>query len=165
MNHPDLAVALGHIYPDAVPNLDYAVEDLADGQGPRLSYFDTSKLGPEPTLGAIEEAVVAVHAVQTKARIKDEGLAVAVAPLLEGTSDVDQKWEMLQIIALKLAEATGQAQLVPPSLADVVNDKFTAIVDAGLTWAQKSATVDAIATDSTKTASTRKAQLDQVKFD
>lgn len=164
MNHPDLALALGQLFPLATPNVDYAVEDRADGKGPALVFFDTQKLGPEPTLGQIEEAAVKGHALATKQRIKDEGIHTAVAPLLEGSTDQDMKWELLQIIAIKVAVAAGEAQLVPPSLADVVNDKFDAVVDAGLKWARSSAQIDAIANDPTKTAAERKTQLNGVHF-
>ena len=56
LKHPDLGNALVQLYPQADFLRDYRCEDSGDGQGPRLAYWNTEKMGPEPTLKQIEKA-------------------------------------------------------------------------------------------------------------
>lgn len=55
-----LSDAIAALYPAAIPNTDYRVED--DGTGPRLAHWSPD-LGPEPTA----EAIAAVTARQVSA--------------------------------------------------------------------------------------------------
>jgi hypothetical protein len=56
MKHPDLGSALAQLYPDADYLRDFRVEDKGDGEGPTLTHWDETKLGPQPTVDKIEKA-------------------------------------------------------------------------------------------------------------
>jgi len=162
---PSLGQALEHLKPEAVPNRDYMVADALDGEGPKIVHWDQQALGPRPTESDIAQAQLTAAAALTKQRVKDEGIALAVAPMLEGTTDEDMKWEALQIIAIKIAAIAGEAELVPPALKDAVDQKFTSLVSAGLEWATKSAQVDAIVGQTTDTPAQRVEDLEEVTFE
>ncbi len=56
MKHPDLGSALAQLYPDADHLRDFRIEDRGDGEGPTLTHWDETKLGPQPTTDKIEKA-------------------------------------------------------------------------------------------------------------
>lgn len=56
LKHPLLGSALLQLYPQADLFHDFRCEDLGDGNGPRLTHWNTEKLGPEPNLKQIEQA-------------------------------------------------------------------------------------------------------------
>lgn len=45
----DLASRIAFLYPLAIPTHDYIVQDDLDGNGPQLEYWNSDKLGVQPT--------------------------------------------------------------------------------------------------------------------
>lgn len=66
------------LYPTADPFKDFCVRDDADGRGPKVTYWDTSKLGPMPELAVLESAGVQAvkDAVSVKATKTDRRTAI-----------------------------------------------------------------------------------------
>ena len=56
----DLPLGLKKLYPAAVSG-DYRIEDRADGQGPRLIFFNVATLGPQPNTQQIADAAAAMR--------------------------------------------------------------------------------------------------------
>lgn len=73
-----------YLYPNAVPLVDFVLQDNSDGNGPFITQWNETKLGPKPTkttLGAVSAAAIAAKnaAVESSAaakKIADASLAV-----------------------------------------------------------------------------------------
>lgn len=76
-----LADALFVLYSSAIPNKDYLIAD--DGSGPKITKWDSAKLGPEPT-----SATIAGVTDQQVADAKASAVRNAAASLVGATTDV-----------------------------------------------------------------------------
>lgn len=69
--------SIKHLYPAAVPLVDFILQDNSDGTGPFIAKWDESKLGPKPTKAELD----AVSIVADKARLDAETSDKAKAEL------------------------------------------------------------------------------------
>jgi hypothetical protein len=61
-----------YLYPNAEPEIDFGLRDDSDGNGPYIHYWDTAKLGVQPTATELDE-------VKTLASVKPKLKAIETA--------------------------------------------------------------------------------------
>lgn len=117
----ELALAIGYLYPDAVPLDDFVVSDWNDGQGARIISWNEAKLGPQPSI----EQLAAVTSSQVNAWRTDQLREASQASLVraEATSVLCRAiaWALLSEVNILRSRCRDQdaAVAAAASLADL----------------------------------------------
>lgn len=67
--------SIKHLYPAAVPLVDFILQDNSDGTGPFIAKWDESKLGPKPTKAELDAVSVAAEQARLDAETSDKAKA------------------------------------------------------------------------------------------
>jgi hypothetical protein len=86
-----LGTAIAHLYPNANPLRDYRIEDKGDGQGERISFWNTATLGVQPTAPQIAQAEIdaaAALAAQVTALTSERTALIALRDKVQAGTDL-----------------------------------------------------------------------------
>lgn len=71
--------SIKHLYPAAVPLVDFILQDNSDGTGPFIAKWDESKLGPKPTKAELDAVSVAAEQARVDKEASDKAKAELAA--------------------------------------------------------------------------------------
>lgn len=110
-----LALIILQLYPQAVSLLDFIVSD--DGSGPRITYWDEAKLGPQPTGEQLAAVVIPPDPQIARAGIAAAYAALPLATRVEFFAAYNDINSALNLGHWDIAIAILQALTVPDELA------------------------------------------------
>lgn len=93
----NLGLILSTLYPNAVPLVDYRVQDNSDGNGPYIAHWDEAKLGPQPDAATLQAAeAAALRKAEARKKIADAEARITPRRLREAILSGDKTWLIAQ---------------------------------------------------------------------
>jgi hypothetical protein len=74
-----LSHAIKYLYPTAIEQIDFRLEDRSDGNGVFIRYWNTAKLGALPTQQALDAAIIEVTVIIDAEDARKAGIDQAIA--------------------------------------------------------------------------------------